>query len=392
MKTELARGIYWVGAIDWNIRDFHGYSTHRGTTYNAYLIVDEKVALIDTVKAPFFDEMLARLRELIDPSKIDYVISNHVEMDHSGSLPQILQIAPDAKLVTTAKFGESGLMKNFHSRWPFVPVKEGSELSLGKRKLVFIPMPMLHWPDSMATYCPDEAIMFSNDAFGQHYATSRRFDDEVELPTVMQEAAKYYANILMPFSNLITKALEKLSQLKMDLIAPSHGIIWRSHRNVILNAYAGWAGGGGKKKVVIVYNTMWGSTEKMARALAQGVAEQDVEYAIYDLARSDRSDIITDVLTSRGIAVGSATLNNGMLPQTAAFLCYLKGLRPVAKIGTAFGSFGWGGGAVKAIEEELKLAGVEVAVPGISLRYVPEPAELEQCRNLGKDLAARVSA
>ncbi len=391
MKVALADGIYWVGAIDWNLKDFHGYTTHRGSTYNAYLIVDEKVALIDTVKAPFFGEMLGRISEIIDPGKIDYVISNHVEMDHSGSLPQIMKAAPRAKLVTTEKFGEAGLRKCFHCDWPLVPVKEGSELVLGKHRLSFIPLPMLHWPDSMATYCVDEAIMFSNDAFGQHFASSRRFDDEVDLPVVMLEAAKYYANILMPLSGLVLKALDRLKNVKMNIIAPSHGIIWRAHRGEILNAYADWARGGGKKKVVIVYSTMWGSTEKMALALAEGIAGQNVEYSVYDLAKSDRSDVVADILTSRGLAVGSATLNNGMLPLAAAFLTYVKGLKPVGKIGAAFGSFGWGGGAAKAVEEELKLAGVEMAAPGVSIRYVPEPGELEQCRDLGRTLAARVA-
>jgi len=243
----------------------------------------------------------------------------------------------------------------------------------------------------MATYCTDASIMFCNDAFGQHFASSRRFDDEVDLAVVMQEAVKYYANILMPFSGLVLKALDRLKGVKMDIIAPSHGIIWRSHRDRIVSAYAEWAKGGGRKKVVIPYSTMWGSTEKMALAVAEGVASQNVEYALYDLAKSDRSDIIADILTSKALAVGSATLNNGMLPSSAAFLTYLRGLKPVGKIGAAFGSYGWGGGAVKVVEEELKLAGVELPVPGVSLRYVPEPGELEQCRSLGQALAARIA-
>ncbi|MEW6141675.1 MAG: flavodoxin domain-containing protein [Chloroflexota bacterium] len=392
MRIALADGIYWVGAVDWNIRDFHGYSTHRGSTYNAYLIIDEKIALIDTVKAPFFGEMLGRISEIVDPARIDYIVSNHVEMDHSGSLPQMMKVAAKAKLITTEKFGEAGLKKCFHSDWPLLPVKEGSELSLGKRRLAFIPLPMLHWPDSMATYCADEAIMFCNDAFGQHFASSYRFDDEVDLPVVMLEAAKYYANILMPFSALVLKALDRLRNIRMNIIAPSHGTIWRSHKDKIVSAYADWARGGGRKKVVIAYSTMWGSTEKMALAVAEGVASQNIEYALYDLAKSDRSDIIADILTSKGLAVGSATLNNGMLPLAAAFLTYLRGLKPVGKVGVAFGSFGWGGGSVKAVEEELKLAGVELAAPSLSLRYVPEPEELEQCRNLGRTLAAKVMA
>jgi flavorubredoxin len=390
LSTKLAEGIYWVGAVDWNIRDFHGYSTHRGSTYNAYLIVDEKIALIDTVKAPFYTEMLTRISDIIDPSKIDYVVSNHVEMDHSGSLPQIMKVASKARLITTEKFGESGLKKCFHCEWPLMPVKEGSELSLGKRKLAFIPLPMLHWPDSMASYCPEESIMFCNDAFGQHFASSSHFDDEVDINIVMEEAQKYYANILMPFGGLILKALDKLKDVRMRIIAPSHGVMWRTHQAKIAGAYANWAGGGGKKRVVVVYNTMWGSTEKMAQAVAEGIASQNVEYAVYDLAKTDRSDIISDILVSKGIAFGSATLNNGMLPLSGAFLTYLKGLKPAGKLAAAFGSFGWGGGAVKAVEEELKLSGIELAAPSVSLRYVPEKSELDKCRELGKALALKL--
>jgi len=388
--VKLAEGVYWVGVIDWNIRNFHGYSTHLGTTYNAYLVIDDKVALIDTVKSPFYGEMMARVKEMVSPADIDYVISNHVEMDHSGSLPMVMQEATKAKLVTLERFGESGLKKTFHSDWPLMPVKEGSGLDLGKRKMVFVPTPMLHWPDSMCTYLVEDRILFSMDAFGQHLATSMRFDDEVGLDAIMPEAAKYYANILMPFGDLIVKAADKLGGLKIDMIAPSHGIIWRSHMDTIVGAYTSWGKGETEDKAVIVYDTMWGSTEKMAHSLAEGVLGEGVEVKLYNLTKSDQSDIIKEVLDARAILLGSPTLNNGMFPTVAGFLCYLKGLKPKGRLGAAFGSHGWAGGAVKAVEQELGQAGIEVIDSGLAFKFVPDKDELEKCVEFGREVARKV--
>jgi len=390
-KVTLAEGVYWVGAIDWNIRNFHGYSTHLGTTYNAYLVVDDSVALIDTVKAPFYDQMLARIKEIVPLDGIDYVVSNHVEMDHSGSLPMIMRDAPKAKLITLEKFGESGLKKTFHSDWGFQTVKEGSELSLGKRKLVFIPTPMLHWPDSMASYLVEDKLLFSMDAFGQHIASSSRFDDEVGLDAVMPEAAKYYANILMPFGDLIVRAVEKLGGLDIRTIACSHGVIWRSHVDTIVNAYASWGRGDSRSKVLVIYDTMWGSTEKMAHALMEGVMSEGVDVKLYNLTKSDKSDIIKEVLDAKALLVGSPTLNNGMFPSVAGFLCYLKGLKPKGKIGAAFGSYGWGGGAMKAIEQELVQTGVEIVESDLAIKFVPEADELQRCFDFGRSMAKKVT-
>jgi flavorubredoxin len=389
-KVQLADGVYWVGAIDWNIRNFHGYSTHLGTTYNAYLVIDEKIALIDTVKAPFYDEMAARIKELVALADIDYVVSNHVEMDHSGSLPMVMREAKKAKLITMEKFGESGLGKTFHTDWPLVPVKEGSQLELGKKKLAFIPTPMLHWPDSMCTYLAKEKILFSMDAFGQHLATSLRFDDEVGLDVIMPEAAKYYANILMPFGDLIVRALDKLGGLEIGMIAPSHGVIWRSHPDTIIGAYGTWGRGDSKKKGLVVYDTMWGSTEKMAQALAEGIASEGVEVKLYNLTKSDKSDIIKEVLDAKAILVGSPTLNNGLFPSVAAFLCYLKGLKPKGKLGAAFGSHGWAGGAVKVIQQELGQAGIEVLDSDLAFKFVPDKDEIKKCIDFGKTIAQRI--
>lgn len=389
-NTQLAEGVHWVGVIDWNIRDFHGYSTHRGSTYNAYLIVDEKIALIDTVKAPFFPEMFRRVKEIIDPEKIDYVISNHVEMDHSGSLPMILKEAKNAQLVTTAKFGEAGLKKHFNLDCPIVPVKEGDEIDLGKRKLVFVPIPMLHWPDSMVTYSPSDEILFSNDAFGQHLAGSGRFDDEVDQAVLMQEAAKYYANILMPLGHLIPPVLEKAGKLSIKMIAPSHGVIWRSDPGKIVSAYAEWSAGKTKNKALVIYDTMWGSTEKMAGAIVEGLVAQGVETKMYRLTGSDKSDILKQVLDARAVVVGSCTLNNGMFPPVAEFLCYLKGLKPKGKIGATFGSYGWSGGATKAVRQELEQTGLAMMESDLTLKWVPDEPEIGQCVEFGRQIGQRI--
>jgi len=388
-KVQLADGACWVGAIDWNIRNFHGYSTHRGTTYNAYLIIDEKIALIDTVKAPFFGEMLGRINQLIDPAKIDYLVSNHVEMDHSGSLPQMLAAAPNAELITSAKFGEAGLKKHFGIS-KMTPVKEGDTIDLGKRQLTFVPIPMLHWPDSMVTYCSRDEILYSSDAFGQHLATSSRFDDEVDPAVVMQEASKYYANILMLFGHLIPGAVKKLGGLSIKTIAPDHGIIWRSDPGKIVSAYADWAAGKTVDKALVIYDTMWHSTEKMALAIVEGLIDEGVEVKAYNLTAADKSDIIAEVLDAKALVIGSPTLNNGMFPKVAEFLCYLKGLKPKNKIGAVFGSYGWGGGAAKSITEELEQAGVPIIEDALTVKWVPEEAELAECTEFGRRIATKM--
>ncbi|MBT4512530.1 MAG: FprA family A-type flavoprotein [Chloroflexi bacterium] len=389
-RTQLAEGVYWVGAIDWDIRNFHGYTTNRGTTYNAFLIVDEKIALIDTVKHQFFPEMLRRIKEIINPEDIDYIVSNHVEMDHSGSLPMMLQAAPKAELITTEKRGEAGLKKHFNIDRKMIPVKEGSTLDLGKRQLAFVPIPMLHWPDSMVTYCPQDEILFSSDAFGQHLATSERFDDEVDPAVIMQEASKYYANILMLFGHLIPPAVSKLGGLSIKTIAPDHGIIWRSDPGKIISAYTDWAAGKTIDKALVVYDSMWHSTAKMASAIVDGLLEEGIEVKSYNLTSTDKSDIMTDVLDAKALIIGSPTLNNGMFPSVAEFLCYLKGLKPKNKIGATFGSYGWGGGATKAVRQEMDEMGIEMIADDLTFKWVPEEAELAQCVEFGGNIAKKM--
>jgi flavorubredoxin len=378
-KVELKPGIYWVGGIDWNLRDFHGYMTPRGSTYNAYLIVDEKIVLVDTVKHYMFDEMLARIKAIIDPSRIDIIVSNHVEMDHSGSLPKLLAIAPNATVVTSPQ-GEKGLKRHYKKDWNFKVVESGDVLNIGKRNLHFVHIPMVHWPDSMVTYIPEEKILLSNDAFGQHIATSERWDSQIDWGIAREEAAKYYANIVMPFGTQVKKALEVLSGLKIDIIAPSHGLMWKKHIPDIMAEYKKWCNYEHEEKALVIYDTMWGSTEKMANKIAEGLYESGISVRVYNLKYSDISDIMTHVLTAKYILIGSPTLNNGMMPTIGAFLTYVKGLKPRKKIGLAFGSYGWSGQAAGMIEDEMKTIGWEVPIEKLRMTYIPDENELDELK------------
>jgi flavorubredoxin len=390
---EIKKGIYWVGAVDWNVRNFHGhtYTTKRGTTYNAYLIVDEKIALVDTVYGPFSEEMIGRIREIVPPEKIGYIIANHVETDHSGALPAIMELCPKAKVFGTAKCKE-GLYRHYYGNWDFQVVKTKDTLKLGKRSLAFIEAPMIHWPDSMFTYCPEEQLLLPNDAFGQHYATSGRFDDEVDECALMDEAAKYYANILWPLSSLIARKIEEVQKLNIPItmIAPSHGIIWRKDPMKIVNAYLAWARNETKRKAVVVYETMWGSTEKMARAIAEGIIDSGVGVRLFDIAQSDRTEAVKEMLDAKGFAIGSSTHDNDMLPAIAGFLEFLRGLKPKGRVACTFGSYGWSGGAVAEIEKILKEAGVEDIQQSISFKYVPDEGEMKHCYEYGKEFAKRI--
>jgi len=393
--VKVLENIFWVGVVDWNIRHFHGftYSTQRGTTYNAYLIVDKKVALVDTVQHPFADEMIEKIKEIIDPSKIDYIIANHVESDHSGSIKEIMKLAPNATVVGTSNC-KAGLEKHYFGNWKFQTVKTGDTLSLGDRTLTFLEAPMLHWPDTMFTYIEKDALLLSNDGFGQHLASSKRFDDEVDQNILMWEAAKYYANILWLYSSVVLRKIEEVQilGLKIDMIAPSHGMIWRKDPMKIVSAYLKWAKGEADKKVIIVYDTMWESTEKMAKAMLEGISSEGVEVRLYRLPFSDNGDIIGEMLETKGLIVGSATINNGVLPTVAPFLREMEGLRPKSKLAAAFGSYGWGGGATVTIEKSLKSAGMELVTPAITVKWVPDKDELQKCYEYGQEFAKRIKA
>jgi len=382
-------GIYWVGGIDWDVRNFHGYLTQRGTTYNAYLIIDEKVTLVDTVKHYLFDEMLARIKSLIDPSKIDYLISNHVEMDHSGSLPKMISLAPHATVITSPQ-GEKGLRRHYKQDWKMHVVKSGDTLSVGKRTLQFFLTPMVHWPDSMVTYIPEEKLLLPNDAFGQHIATSERFDDEACWDILHEEAAKYYANIVLPYGEQVKKALAALATLDIEMVAPSHGLIWRMYFPKIVEAYRRWSAHETEKRALIVYDTMWGSTERMAYSLLEGLEEAGVPVTIRNLKTMHISDIMTDVLRSKAVLIGSPTLNNGVLPTVGGFLTYLAGLRPRNRIGFAFGSYGWGGQAVKEIEVIMKNLGWNIPREGVNIQYIPDEGELQEVKEIGNKLGEMI--
>ena len=375
--VEMKKGVYWVGGIDWDLRNFHGYLTQRGSTYNAYLIIDEKITLIDTVKHYLYDEMIKRISQIIDPKKIDIVVSNHVEMDHSGGLPQLLKLCPNAQLFTSPS-GEKGLKAHFGGEgWNFKVVKTGDKINIGKQNLQFVLAPMVHWPDNMMVYLEEEKILFSNDAFGQHIASYERFDDEYYLDIVMEEAKKYYANIVLPYDTNTQKAFQDASKLDIKMVAPSHGIIWRKNVGKIFEAYQKWMTNQTENHAVIIYDTMWKSTEKIAYALAEEMEAKGVAIHIKSLQTNHISDIMTCVQTAKYIFVGSPTLNNNILPNVAAFLTYMKGLHPKNRIGMAFGSYGWGGQSVALVEGVLQEMGMEV-LPNIRIQYIPDTEKLKE--------------
>ena len=390
--VEITKGIYDVGVIDWNIRDFHGYSTYRGTSYNAFLIVDEKIALIDTVKKDFSDQLLGNISKIIDPKKIDYMISNHTEMDHSGGLPRLMHRIGEDKPLYCSKMGAKNLARHFPQKWNYQAVGTGEKLSLGNRTLTFLETRMVHWPDSMFTYLMEDKILFSSDGFGQHYAGHERFDDQIG-DDIMPHAKKYYANILLLYSPLILKLLDTVIQmgLEIDMICPDHGIIWRKDPGKIINAYAKWAKQEQEKKAVVVYDTMWHSTQAMADEIAAGIANKGVSVRPIHIRSSHRSEIMTEVLDAAAVVVGSPTLNNQLFPTVSDFLVYMKGLKPLNKIGAAFGSYGWSGEAVKLINKELQDMKFDVIDPGIRIQYVPENKGLEACFELGQKIGQAVN-
>ena len=385
--VKITEGIYCLPAIDWNIRDFHGYATEQGSTYNAYLILDEKITLIDTVKKEFANDLLDGISQIVDPKKIDYVISNHTEMDHSGGLPLVMNKIGENKPIYCSKMGHKNLLRHFSPPLNYQPVENGGELKLGKRTLSFLETKMLHWPDSMVTYAKEDKILFSSDAFGQHYAGLERFDDQIG-EAIMHYARKYFANILLLYSDLILKLVEKITAmgLVLDIICPDHGMIWRKDPGKIINAYVEWATQKPKRKALVIYDTMWQSTRKMAETIVEGLGEAGVEAKSIHLRSFHRSDIVTEVIDAGAIIVGSPTINNGLFPTVSDFLTYLKGLRPKNKIATAFGSYGWSGEAVKLIIKELEEMNLKVVDPGLKVSYVPDSEDLKTCFQLGKKI------
>ncbi|MBN1102845.1 MAG: flavodoxin domain-containing protein [Deltaproteobacteria bacterium] len=386
--VEITKDVFWVGAIDWNVRDFHGYSTKEGSTYNAFLILDEKITLIDAVKKEFADVLIEKVAQVVDPRKIDCVISNHTEMDHSGGLARVMHRIGEDKPLYCSPVGQKNLSLHFPQKWNYQAVQSGSELRLGRRTLTFLETRMLHWPDSMFTYLKEDGILFSSDAFGQHYAGNERFDDEVG-EAIMPHARKYFANILLLYAPLILKLVDKVKEmgLAVDMICPDHGILWRKDPLKIVNAYVEWSRQKPRRKALVVYDTMWHSTEKMAEAIVESLHEEGVDAKPMHLHHCHRSDIMTEVLDAGAVIVGSPTLNNGLFPTVSDFLTYMKGLKPINKLGAAFGSYGWSGEAAKLIAKELEEAKFKVADPGLRVQFVPDGKGIEACRALGKKIA-----
>lgn len=396
--VEVKNGIYWVGAVDWPIRDFHGYTIPRGTSYNNYLILDDEVTLIDTVKHDFWEYSLKNITGLVDPAAIKNVVINHIESDHATGLPKLMALCPQATIHITAK-GRKGLERFFDmSAWDVRIVKTGDTLKIGRRTLMFLETPMLHWPDSMMTYVPEEKMLFSQDGFGQHIASEERFDDEFtssESMTALREAVvDYYANILMPFGGIIKSKIGEIQKLGLqpDIIAPDHGVIWRQGAGDVVQSYLDMAAGKARLRVAIIYDTMWQSTEIMSVSIAQGIADAGVECKIVKLRSTPTSGAITEVFKSRGFLVGTPTLNNNMFPTVAQFLTHLRGLRPKDRIAGAFGSYGWAGGAVKEAYAELERMKLSTFEPGVQVLYRPSPDDETRCYEFGRAFAELVKA
>ncbi|MGO9138997.1 MAG: anaerobic nitric oxide reductase flavorubredoxin [Syntrophales bacterium] len=392
MRIQVKSNVSWVGKIDWELRKFHGdeYSTHRGSTYNSYLIEEEKVALIDTAWLPFAKEYVENLQKIIDVKKIDYVIANHAEIDHSGALPELMSHIPGTPIYCTAN-GIKSLKGHYHQDWNFHAVKTGERLSLGKKELIFVEAPMLHWPDTMFCYLTGDNILFSNDAFGQHYATEFMFNDLVDRAELMEECIKYYANILTPFSAFVGKKIKEVLSfnLPVDIICTSHGVIWRDNPVQIVEQYLKWADSYKENQITIIYDSMWNGTRVMAENIASGIkqADQKVNVKLYNLSKSDKNDVVTEIFKSKAVIVGSPTINRGILTAVAALLEEIKGLKFQGKKAAAFGCYGWSGESVKVISENLESAGFEVVDAGIKSLWNPDAKSIDACIEYGKKVA-----
>lgn len=389
MSLKITDTVTFVGKIDWELRRFHGeqLTTNHGSSYNSYLIQDERIVLIDTVWTPFSGEYINNLKEIIDIKKIDYIIANHAEPDHSGALPQLMEMIPDTPIYCTAN-GMKSLKGYYHKDWNFVPVKTGDRLNIGSKEIIFIEAAMLHWPDTMMNYLTGDNILFSNDVFGQHFASEFMFNDLIDEHELNYEALKYYANIITPYAKKVTAKMDefKAMNLPLNMICPAHGIIWRKNPEQIIEKYSEWAKDYAENQITIIYDTMYNSTRKMAESIAQGIASVDnnVTVKLFNAARADNSDIMAEVFKSKGILVGSPNLNSGILNSIAAILEEIKGLKFMNKKAAAFGSYGWSPAQIKLINESLTEAGFEVIGDGLKLQWNPDDKGIEQCLEFGK--------
>ena len=392
MAKQITNKVSWVGKIDWELTKFHGdeLSTMHGSSYNAYLIQDEKTALIDTVWQPYDKEFVSRLKKTIDLKKIDYIVMNHNEIDHSGALVELMREIPGTPIYCTKK-GEAIIRGHYHQDWNYVNVKTGDTLNLGKNTITFIEAPMLHWPDTMFSYLSDEKILFSNDAFGQHFATESLYNDTVKQDDLMWEAQKYYANILNPFSMMVSRKVKELIGMNLDIkmICPSHGIIWKENPKQIIDKYVEWSSGYKENQITIIYDTMWQSTRKMAEAISDGIQKEDptVRVKLFNASQIDKNDILTEIFQSKAIIVGSPTINNGYSYAIAGILEMARGIKYKGKKAAAFGSYGWNGDAPKMITAHLQEAGFEIVNDGIKKQWVPDVKDLDDCTEYGKEFA-----
>ncbi|RQD74389.1 FprA family A-type flavoprotein [Desulfonatronospira sp. MSAO_Bac3] len=392
---EIKKNVYWVGAIDWNLKNFHGYAmARRGTTYNAFLVLDDKITLFDTVSEKFKWDLYHQVRSLVKLEEIDYIVVNHVELDHSGALPFMVDNIKPEKIFCSS-MGEKSIHGHFHNKdWPLQVVKDGESISLGKRNVTFMETRMLHWPDSMFSYIPEDKLLISSDAFGQNIASQKIFDDQHDLNLLLSEARHYYTNIILPFSPLVQKLLDKVQKagLEIDMIAPDHGVIWRTHPGKILEAYADFAAQTLKPKAVLVYDTMWGSTEKMVKAVADALTEEGIDIRVMSLKSFHHSDVMGEFSDAAALVCASPTHNNGMLPLMSDFLTYMKGLKPKNRLGAALGSYGWSGEAPGAMAKVLEEAGFELPEKPYRTQFVPAHEQLAQCKELGRNLASAIKA
>ena len=389
VALKVKENIYWVGVKDWNLTEFHGYHVSHGSTYNSYLIKDEKIALIDGVKQYLSQENIERIKSVTDFSKIDYIIVNHVELDHSGNIPELVKLAPQAVVVTNSA-GKMALEAHFDTTgWNFQIVKTGESISLGKRNITFVTTPLLHWPDSMMSYCPQEKILFSNDGFGQHYCANTIWASETNFGIVCEEAKSYYANILFPYGMQAQKALNTANELNLEIemIAPSHGCIWNGKEEVnwILSNYAKWASGETDGSAVVVYDTMWGATAKLAETITAVFQDAGVPVVKRCLTNAHTSEVMCDILEAKYVVIGTPTLNNELFPRVAAFVTYLKGLAPKNKKGFAFASYGWRGGVVNKIQTIMEELGWQTIAP-FEEKYTPKPEVLEKLKEHTKQI------
>ncbi len=396
MSKRVTDKVTWVGKIDWELKKFHGdeLSTMEGSSYNSYLIRDKKTVLIDTVWGPYDTEFVNRLKEEIDLKEIDYIVMNHNESDHSGTLPALMREIPDTPIYCTKK-GESILRGLYHQDWNYVNVKTGDELEIGDSKLVFVEASMLHWPDTMMTYMTGDNILFSNDVFGQHYASEMLYDDMDDISKLLHEAEKYYTNIITPFSTFVTKKLAEVQgmNLKIDLVAPSHGIIWRENIGLIMDLYAKWANNYQEDQITLIYDTMWQSTRKMAEAIAEGIqqASPNTTIKILNAVKNDKNDILVEVFKSKAILVGSPTINNGFSYAIAGILEMIKGLKFKNKKAASFGSYGWSGEAAKLIREFLEESKFAIVNDGVRVNWAPDQETIEQLREYGRKFVEEIA-